>query len=109
MHAFSLRGWMTTEQWQGFLAAVTAAIDMDPVGKPAVWEYPLASGAGGTGATLVQPITESLLALDTWPAHDGAYLIICSCRQFRPDDIAYVFRTYGLSILGEADHQLGLT
>lgn len=108
-HAFSLSGWMENEQWRTFLVDCTAAIDMDAVGDAAVWTYPLANGAGGNGTTMCQPITESFLALDTWPDHGdhgGAYLIVCSCRPFAPGDLDYVFRKHGLTVTGDADHRL---
>lgn len=56
---------------------------MSPVADPAIWHYPI-HGAGGNGFTIIQPITDSFLALDVWPHHDGAYLFICSCVPFYP-------------------------
>jgi hypothetical protein len=108
-HGFSLSGSMENERWRVFLADATAAIDMEPAGDAAEWTYPLANGAGGTGSTICQPITESFLALDTWPDHGdhgGAYLIVCSCRPFFPGDLDHVFRKHGLTVTGDADHRL---
>lgn len=108
-HAFSLSGGMENDRWRAFLADATEAIDMEPVGEAAEWGYPLANGAGGSGSTIVQPITESFLALDTWPDHGdrgGAYLIVCSCRPFAPGALDYVFRKHGITVTGDADHRL---
>lgn len=76
-----LHGMLTEKQWKEFLVAVCDAIGMYPVGEPAVWTYPL-EGKGGVGQTFVLPITESFLVVDTWSDHDGAYLFVCSCREF---------------------------
>lgn len=105
-HAFAIRGWMENDQWRVFLADAVCAIDMENVGSAAEWTYPLVNGAGGNGSTIVQPITESFLALDTWPDHDGAYLVVCSCRPFEPNALDYVFRKHGLVVTGGAEHKL---
>jgi hypothetical protein len=83
MHSFGvvLRGKLSEQQWLCLLHDLTEGIGMHAAGAPAVWHYPM-HGKGGTGTTFCLPITESFLALDTWPDHDGAYLFICSCRPF---------------------------
>jgi S-adenosylmethionine/arginine decarboxylase-like enzyme len=104
--AFALRGRLENERWRVVLADATAAIDMANAGDAAEWVYPLANGAGGQGATIVQPITESFLALDTWPDHDGAYLIVCSCRPFDARALDHVLKAHGLVVTGTANHRL---
>lgn len=91
-----LRGQLPEERWKQFLHEVALAIGMSAVGSPAVWTYPL-HGKGGTGQTIFLPITESFLALDTWSDHDGAYLLVCSCRSFFRQDIDVVARLFGLA------------
>lgn len=81
--AMTLHGRLSLARWKRFLVECAEALGMAPVGDPAVWHYPV-GGKGGTGTTIVQPITESFLALDTWPDHDGAYLFIASCKSFFP-------------------------
>lgn len=83
MHSFGvvLRGELSESKWLCFLHTLTEAIGMTAAGAPAVWHYPM-HGKGGNGTTIVLPITESFLALDTWPDHRGAYLFICSCKPF---------------------------
>lgn len=97
-----IHGVMDKAEWSRFLGKAAEAMGMSPVGKPASWDYPL-HGAGGTGSTLVQPITESFLALDTWPDHRGAYLFICSCKPFSPDCLYPLFEEFGL----EEGHSIG--
>ena len=91
-----LRGRMTIPRWKNFLVETAEAMGMSPVGQPAVWQYPTPGGAGGNGFTIVQPITESFLALDAWPDHDGAYLFIASCREFFPANFRHTIALFGL-------------
>lgn len=97
MHVFGvvLHGRLTRERWIEFLNECASRIGMKPVAEPKVWSYPI-EGAGGLGDTIILPITESFLALDTWPDHDGAYLFVCSCRQFFSAVIEGVAIEYGL-------------
>lgn len=91
-----LHGQLTEQRWKDFLQAVARAIGMSAVGEPAVWTYPQA-GKGGVGQTIVLPITESFLALDTWSDHSGAYLLVCSCREYFTADIDKVAKDFGLT------------
>lgn len=91
----SLHGRLPETRWTQFLNEVCLAIGMTAVGSPAVWNYPL-HGKGGTGQTIMLPITESFLVLDTWSDHDGAYLFVCSCRPFYSEDIDAVAKLFGL-------------
>lgn len=102
MHAYGLtlrskpsQTALTTEGWVDFLNRVTDAIGMYPVYGAKVWTYPV-DGKGGQGQTIVLPITESFLALDTWPDHRGAYLFICSCKPFDRTRVQACAETFGL-------------
>lgn len=94
--AIVLRGRMPVERWRRFLVACAKAMNMEAAGPPAQWKYPTGGGKGGNGYTLCQPITESFLALDTWPDHDGAYLFIASCRHFAPAQLREPIIRFGL-------------
>jgi S-adenosylmethionine/arginine decarboxylase-like enzyme len=107
-HAFALRGRLSAAEWRELLDEAARAIDMSPVGEAACWTYPV-NGEGGNGQTMVQPITESFLALDTWPDHKGAYFIICSCRAFDPNTLDYLFRRFSLRVGEQAGHRLRIT
>jgi S-adenosylmethionine/arginine decarboxylase-like enzyme len=100
MHSqgFVFKGKMETGRWQSLLCAAAEAMGMSPVAHPALWRYPM-EGAGGNGITIVQPITESFLALDIWPDHDGAYLFVCSCKPFTAAGVVTVARQFGLKPL----------
>lgn len=91
-----LHGHLSESRWKQFLSEVALAIGMNAVADPAVWTYPI-EGKGGCGQTIVLPITESFLALDTWPDHDGAYLFVCSCRSFYGEHIDAVAKLFGLT------------
>lgn len=97
-----LRGSLPETRWTQFLHEVALAIGMSAVGDPAIWTYPI-EGKGGNGQTMVLPITESFLALDTWPDHSGAYLFVCSCRQFYSEDIDAVASLFGLKASRDED------
>lgn len=96
--ALVLRGHLSIHRWRQFLLACTEAMGMSPAGPPAQWEYPTGGGKGGTGHTICQPITESFLALDTWPDHDGAYLFIASCRKWSQMQLVEPINLFGLSV-----------
>jgi S-adenosylmethionine/arginine decarboxylase-like enzyme len=97
MHSFGvvLHGALSDQRWIIFLKAVAKAIGMEAVAEPAVWMYPV-DGKGGLGQTILLPITESFIVLDTWPDHRGAYLFVCSCRSFADADIDLVAESFGL-------------
>lgn len=76
--ALALKGTTSARGWRDLLEHVARAIGMSPSAPPAEWNYPM-EGKGGSGLTIVQPITESFIALETWPDHGGAYLFVCSC------------------------------
>lgn len=103
MHScgIALRGSLHELIWLELLHAIASAIGMTAVGQPKVWTYPL-EGKGGTGQTILLPITESFLALDTWSDHDGAYLFVCSCRQYDIAAIDAVAHAYGLNTITAA-------
>jgi len=90
-----LKGKLSPTRWISFLYRLAEAIGMNSVADPAIWHYPI-EGKGGNGHTIVLPITESFLALDTWPDHDGAYLFICSCKEFIHIKVDVTAREFGL-------------
>ncbi len=92
-----LHGKLAELRWLEFLHEVAKSIGMDAVGEPKVWTYPF-EGKGGTGQTILLPITESFLALDTWSDHDGAYLLVCSCRPYHTKDIDDVAVRHNLRV-----------
>ena len=92
-----LHGRLAELRWLELMHGMAKAIGMEAVGDPKVWTYPL-EGKGGTGQTILLPITESFLALDTWSDHDGAYLFVCSCRPYHTTDLDNVAVGYGLRV-----------
>lgn len=110
MEAFALRGSLSRDQWRQLIDAVVTTIRMTPVGHMALWEYPgvCPGGKGPNGDIFVQPISESFIALDTWPDHDGAYLFICSCRPFDPSKLYPLFADMKLNAVDSAGHLLEL-
>lgn len=99
MHSqsFALHGRMDESAWRQFLVDCAEAMAMTPAGAPAIWNYPV-DGKGGSGKTILQPITESFLVIDTWPDHDGAYLFVCSCRRFDAAQLQAPIQKWGLRL-----------
>jgi len=97
----ALHGALDELEWRRLLLYCASALGMKAVASAAAWRYPLKDGTGGNGWTIVQPITESFLALDTWPGHQGAYLFVCSCKPFPPNVLTKTIETFGLQV-GEA-------
>jgi S-adenosylmethionine/arginine decarboxylase-like enzyme len=97
MHVFStaLRGRLDEQVWRAFLLELAKALAMTPIALPAQWSYPM-DGRGGNGLTIIQPITESFLAVETWPDHDGAYLFVCSCRPIMTGMVFATLRRFEL-------------
>lgn len=97
LHSFGvvLHGALSERRWCNFLSKVVEAIGMTPAALPIVFNFPIA-GKGGVGMTIFQPITESFLVLDTWSDHDGAYLLVCSCKPFESKAIDLVAKEFRL-------------
>jgi S-adenosylmethionine/arginine decarboxylase-like enzyme len=81
---------------------------MTPVHKATKYQYPV-EGKGGVGFTIFQPITESFMALDAWPDHDGAYLFICSCKDFDKEKVVeYLVRKEMFKVIEASESGLHL-
>jgi S-adenosylmethionine/arginine decarboxylase-like enzyme len=104
----SLQGSKSEGEWRTFLFEATRFLGMDPAGLPGIWRYPF-KGKGGNGMTMMQPITESFLALDTWPDHNGVYLLINSCKKFDERQVLHWLEVdQGLVVLDSLSGSLGL-
>lgn len=60
---------------------IIKSIGMTPVFEPVVYQY-----EGMIGIIYIQPIYESFIGFDAWPCHNGGYLTITSCREFKPEE-----------------------
>jgi S-adenosylmethionine/arginine decarboxylase-like enzyme len=91
--SFSLRGNKDELEWRKMLFDMAARIGMTPAGAPACWR-------AGTeiGITLVLPLTDSAILVDTWPEHHGAYLRISSCKDFDHGTARDVIEEVGLKV-----------
>ena len=96
---FSVRGPVDQPMAERLLADLALNMEVSPVHSPTIYCYP-SGGKGGTGFTLIQPITESFLAVDAWPDHGGAYLVLASCKWFDVDVVERVLNLLGLTVVG---------
>lgn len=101
---FGCLGMVAPERLAHVLTQIVAMVGMSTGGMEAkIWSYPLPDGRGGTGETALQPLVESFLAVDTWPAlkHRGkpipkVYVVLASCRPFSLDAVvAYLSKEIG--------------
>ena len=106
--SFSVRGILGETEWRLFLSDLVKAIGMTPAGVAAHWEYPTQGSKGGVGITIVQPLTESAVLVDTWPEHKGAYVRISSCKDFDHVTARDMIERYGLTILDVSYTELAL-
>lgn len=105
--AFSVVGVMAENQWREFLATLAGALGMTVCAAPAQWAYPM-DGRGGNGLTIVQPITESFIAVETWPDHAGAYLFVVSCKPISHKSVFHVVSEFELEVRQGLNHKLVL-
>ena len=84
--AFAIKGDVSEADVIRLTDAIIARIGMTKAHSPAVFDYPF-QDKGGTGFTYCQPITESAILWDTWPDHEGAYLMIHACKDFNAQDV----------------------
>ena len=110
MQAVAIRGTRTTEQWLELIDDIVRTAGMTPCGERAIWHYPEVcdGGVGPNGDIIVQPITESFVALDIWPDHDGAYVLLCSCRPIPWDAVYKACERAGLKPVDVASSHLKL-
>jgi hypothetical protein len=93
---FGCLGTVPPDRLAYLLSQIVALVAMSTGGmQPQIWSYPLRDGRGGVGQTAVQPLIESFLAVDTWPAlaYKGKpvpkfYVVLASCRPFNMDAVA---------------------
>lgn len=91
---FALVGRPTQEQLVQILKNVVGLVGMDAAGmEPAIWVYPLLSGQGGIGETIVQPLVESFIISDSWPEMDKVYIVLASCKLFNLVAVAKYLET----------------
>lgn len=101
------------------LSEVVALIGMSTGGMEAqVWSYPLPSGQGGIGDTIIQPfpflvaqpLVESIAlnaaVMDTWIDHGGFYLILCSCKYFSLEPIVAYLTQLGFTVCSQGQFRL---
>jgi len=101
-----VRGKLDETEWQVFVRDAVAAIGMTPAYSQTRHDYP-ANGKGGNGLQVYQPITESFIALETWPDFNGAYLIVCSCKPFSAQPLHALLARYGLQFERAVDTDVG--
>lgn len=104
----ALHGKMPEASWRRLIKEVISAIGMTAFADPVCWTWPVTKH-GPNGSIIAQPITESFLALDIWPDHDGAYLFISSCKPYSIEWAKKAIERFGIAIGETCSNSLGLT
>lgn len=97
VNVISVTGVVSVRAGKELVQKIMEKIDMHPAHSAILYEYPV-DGKGGVGFTLIQPITESFIAFDSWPDLNGAYLVICSCLEFAHEEIKVIIEKFGLTL-----------
>ena len=105
--AFTIQGCIEKPECSVITRRIIKAIGMSPVHYPTTYKYPV-DGKGGIGYTYIQPISESFIAWDVWPAIDGAYLVICSCKRVNTSKVIRAVEASGLIIKPQLKTKMGL-
>jgi hypothetical protein len=100
MAAISIKGELTQERCDALVEGIIAAVGLQCIPGRILYKYPY-DGGGGNGFTMIQPITESFVAIDQWEDHNGGYLILCSCKNFDMEIIESLIRGFELKILSK--------
>jgi len=101
----SLKGEINQEKCEKLTESIIKSIGMEKAYEPAIYNFPL-NGKGGKGFTYIQPITESFIAWDVWEDHKGAYLIICSCKDYRLANVIQILRRENIEMESLNNHEM---
>ena len=86
---FALVGKPTRVHLVQTLKNVVGLVGMDTMGiEPTVWVYPLPTGQGGVGETILQPLVESFIVSDSWLEMNKVYIVLASCKPFNLEVVA---------------------
>ena len=93
----ALRGSISKQRCKNITEEIIKKIGMHKAHKSKMFNYPF--DGKGNGFIYIQPIIESFICWDVWIQPDGAYLTICSCRDFNISKIMEIFEEEELEIL----------
>jgi hypothetical protein len=104
---FSLKGNVQETDCMQITNEIISTIGMTVAPGESMSRYPV-EGKGGFGYTFFQPLTESFIAFDAWPDLNGAYLAICSCKNFSKKDVVATLQSLGLEVVETKKGRLGI-
>ena len=87
---------------------ITRVLEMTPIEHTHTWRYPINDYKGGEGFTYAQPITESMVLVDSYTHIPAAYIIVRSCKPFDAQKVAELLEGMGLDVTSSEAHDLGL-
>ena len=94
----SLKGDSSIDACLALIDKVVDAIGMTKAQDATCYHYPFMN-KGGTGTTIVQPITESFLVVDSWVDFDGIYLLVASCKDYDEDVLRDTVKANGYRVV----------
>jgi hypothetical protein len=93
----TIKGYFLEKTCKDLTQKIIKKIGMTPAYESQSFYFPYC-GKGGNGLTYFQPITESFICWDVWPQWEGAYLIVCSCKEYNQSDIIDLLKKEGIVI-----------
>lgn len=105
--SFALKGDSSRFGASHLIEEIIRTLDMNKAHSAVTYGYPVGN-CGGVGFTTIQPITESFVAVDSWPDFKGIYLIICSCRTVNLNKVTKKIRALGYKIKKVCANELRL-
>jgi hypothetical protein len=94
----TVKGDISPQEVNYLTAVISKKIGMTLAPGGTLCSYPTDEDKGGEGFTFFQPITESFICWDVWDDLEGAYLVICSCKMFYPQDAVDALKGLGLDV-----------
>ena len=95
---FALRGHISEDTALALAEGIAKALEMQPAHAPIRYNYPEENGKGGDGFTLIYPIAESFVAVDSYTSLGGGYVIVSSCMPFDFKTVSKTVESAGFEV-----------
>jgi hypothetical protein len=94
----AVKGKLSQDLCEHLTATIVDKIGLKCIPGLIKYSYPY-EGGGGSGYTLIQPITESMITWDVWTDYSGGYLLIVSCKDFKIKKVTDILQHTKLKVI----------